>query len=271
MGFLDVLTVVLRLLPSLSVDVAEHTEVETIEPTLFGGVCGLAACTSATMSDLATLRGPFNEDGEGSVLGPAPAHCVRADGGPGSLETLLWERANGGATPLLVPLDETVCEPTRCFGRTIAPKSLIVLLSALPTSTASSICRFPREDEARLVSGLSCTCLRLGKVEVDAPSAEVELGRPLELSDGMLLLVTPRIDRATLLSCEVELSCNGSLCATMPTSLDVADFEASLAPLCCARAARNENLGEESPPMPPNLCECCCCCCALRSGEGKRD
>ena len=231
---------------------------------LLGGVTELAACTSASASERLILRGAFEElDGEGKVLtGAVAIHCVRADGGPGSFEVLDADDA------------ALLSEGVAPFGRNTGPKSLIMLPSPPPAMVASSMGRFPSEDEARLVSGLGSACLRLGKVDVDAISDKFELKRVLALSEGMLDVAMLRMGRVSLLSCDVVLSsdCGGdgfeSLWMTTLVSLPAAvAFEASFDALCWTSAARKENLGEVRTPSPPIRD----CCCGLRLGEGERD
>lgn len=210
---------------------------------LLGLVCAPAACTSATLSDRAILRGAFEEEGEGSDLSEedaTPLHCVRADGGPGSLEVVARQRAKLDAELLLImdPLDETDAGLFRMMG----PKSFRMLPSAAADLAvqASSIGRFPSEDEARTDSGLaSCPSLRLSKVDEKAESVEAELKRPLPLREGMLLvLLMLRMDRAAPSDCD---GCCDSVCETAPVSLEAevpvldttaAPLEANLDALC---------------------------------------
>lgn len=112
-----------------------------------------AACTSATPSDLAILRGAFVElEGEGIDLRDAVAafHCDRAEGGPGSLE----EGLMGGLAEVDAILGTPLTEALVGLPRMIGPKSLNELASLMEAKAASSMGRLPSDEEARVVSGL---------------------------------------------------------------------------------------------------------------------
>lgn len=210
----------------------------------FEGEIVMFACTSATASVRKTLRGTFTVGEGAGILGPA-VHWVRAVGGPGSFDAF---RIEVGDT--FFPCTPPPCEATDFLAARIAgPKSVAPLLSPM----LLSIALFPSELEALLVaSGLAF--LLLGSVDVDLTSDAVELSRVRALTEGMPLR-TLLMGRTSLLSCDTE-----------PASFVLAreGEEESFEALCCTRAARNENLGEESKPIPLEPPRCDCVGCGLR-------